>query len=159
MASSKKSVPLALVSVAIWATLSTVAKLLLQGLPDIETLGVSAAFAFLFMLAALFAGKKHRLLKAVSPKQVLQMAGLGFLGLFVYSALYYYALGPLTAGEACILNYLWPLMLVLFSCLILKEKLTARKLVALGLSFAGVMLLSFGGAGEGGPGRWLCVAA
>ena len=157
MSGQKRSVPLALVSVAIWATLSTSAKLLLKDLPDLQVLGVSGALAFAFMLIMLFATGAYKKLKNYKPRQYLQMAGLGFLGLFLYSALYYYAIGMLTAGEACILNYLWPIMLVLFSCLLLKEKMTVRKAAALILSFAGVAALSFGGAAGGG--RWAGVAA
>ena len=37
------------------------------------------------------------------------MAGLGFVGLFLYSALYYYGLMQLSSQEACIVNYLWPI--------------------------------------------------
>ena len=44
--------------------------------------------------------KRYRL------RDYLTMAGLGFLGLFLYSALYYYGIGVLGSQEACILNYL-----------------------------------------------------
>ena len=64
MASSKnKSVVFALISVAIWSTLSTVAKLVLGALPNLETLGISSLFAFLFMAVALLMSGKYRLLK------------------------------------------------------------------------------------------------
>ena len=161
-AKSKSGVPLALVSVAIWSTTSTVAKLLLNSLPDFQVLAVGSAFAFVGMLAVLFATGSHKKLKRFRPVQYLLMAGLGFLGLFLYSALYYRGLGYLTAGEACLLNYLWPILLVLFSCLILKEKMTFIKALALGLSFAGVVVLSLGGAAQQGsrlPGILMCVAA
>ena len=72
------------------------------------------------------------------------MSGLGFLGLFVYSALYYYGLTYLTSQVACILNYLWPMMLVLFSIIILKEKLTFMKAMAMCCSFVGIVILSMG---------------
>ena len=162
MTDNKKSVPLALVSVVIWSTLSTAAKLILLKIPNLQTLAFGSAFAFVFMLAVLFANGAYKKLRTYTPRQYLQMAGLGFTGLFLYSAFYYYALGSLTAGEACILNYLWPIMLVLFSCLILKEKLTVKKAAALATSFAGVVLLSFGngeGAGNRILGIVLCVAA
>ena len=157
--SARRSLLPALASVLIWATLSTVGKLVLQGLPDLETLGISSAFAFVFMAAALVVTGKYKLLKTYSLRQYAVMAGLGFLGLFVYSALYYFGLGRLPAGEACILNYLWPVMLVLFSCVILKEKLTVKKAAALLLSFAGAAILSLGGAETGAPGRWPGMAA
>ena len=154
----KSTLPFALVSVLIWATLSTVAKRMLAALPPLETLGLSSALAFLCMLCALFAGGAYKKLRSFTAREYLQMAGLGALGLFAYSALYYYGLGFLTAGEACVLNYLWPMMLVLFSCLFLRERLTVKKAAALLLSFGGVALLSFGGE-QGGEGRLWGVAA
>ena len=48
-----------------------------------------------------------------------------------YSGLYYYGLSRLTSQEACILNYLWPMMIVLFSALLLGEKVTVRTAAAL----------------------------
>ena len=76
------------------------------------------------------------------------MSGLGFIGLFLYSALYYYGLAHLTSQEACILNYLWPIMLVIFSCIFLKEKFTFTKGTAMLCSFAGIVILSLGSGGS-----------
>ena len=76
------------------------------------------------------------------------MAGLGFLGLILYSGLYYYGLSQLTSQEACLLNYLWPMMIVLFAALLLGERITLRTAVALLLSFSGVVVLTLGGEGS-----------
>ena len=78
--------------------------------------------------------KRYRL------KDYLKMSGLGFLGLFMYSALYYYGIAVLSSQEACILNYLWPMMIVLFACLLLRETLTVKKAIAMVMSFAGIMV-------------------
>ena len=83
-------------------------------------------------------------MKRYSVKDYAIMSGLGFIGLFLYSALYYYGLAQLTSQEACILNYLWPIMLVIFSCIILKEKFTFTKGLAMLCSFAGIVILSLG---------------
>ena len=96
-------------------------------------------------------------------KDYLVMMGLGFLGLFMYSALYYYGIAQLGSQEACILNYLWPMMIVIFACIILREKITARKIIAMAMSFAGIIVLSFGSI-EAASGNRLfgigaCVAA
>lgn len=91
-------------------------------------------------------GKTGKLkeMKQYRAKDYGVMAGLGFLGLFLYSALYYYGIGQLSSQEACILNYLWPMMIVLFSCLILKERVTVLKCVAMVCSFLGIVILSLG---------------
>ncbi|MBR6027565.1 MAG: DMT family transporter [Clostridia bacterium] len=158
----KKAYILALITVCIWATMAATVKLVLNTMPPLEALCVSGAFAFLFLLAVNLVTGEIRLLRETPARDILRMAGLGFLGLFLYSALYYYGLSALTSQEACILNYLWPLMLTLFAVPVLGEKLTWPKAAAMALSFAGIVALCWdGGLGEGG--RWTgalaCVAA
>ena len=60
----------------------------------------------------------------------------------MYSALYYYGLTELSSQKACTLNYLWPIMIVLFSSIILKEKITVIKAAAMLSSFFGIIILS-----------------
>ena len=50
-------------------------------------------------------------------------------------------------------------MIVLFACIILKEKLTVRKVIALLLSFAGIVVLTLGNADAGNGSRILGVTA
>lgn len=101
--------------------------------------------------------KRYRL------KDYLKMSGLGFLGLFLYSALYYYGIAVLSSQEACILNYLWPMMIVLFACLLLRETLTVKKAIAMVMSFAGIVVLTLGSGGGSSGNRLFgiiaCVAA
>ena len=101
--------------------------------------------------------KRYRL------KDYLKMSGLGFLGLFMYSALYYYGIAVLSSQEACILNYLWPMMIVLFACLLLRETLTVKKAIAMVMSFAGIVVLTLGSGGGSSGNRLFgiiaCVAA
>lgn len=143
----KRETVYAVVTVLIWSTTAAVSKVLLTGLPNLQVLAVSSLLAFGFLLLRSALTGSLRRWGQYAPRDYAKMAGLGFVGLFAYSALYNYGLTVLTSQEACILNYLWPLMIVLFSCLILKEKLTALKLAAVGCSFAGIVLLSAGGGG------------
>ena len=140
----------AVLTVFIWSTLAATAKLILNDVPNLQTLAISSFFAFLFLVVINLRGKTVKKLRTYSLKDYGKMAGLGFLGLFVYSALYYYGLTQLTSQEACIVNYLWPMMLVIFSVIILKEKLTPLKIVAMVCSFVGIIILSTGGASSGG---------
>ena len=131
-------------TVFIWATMAAITKMLLSDIPNMETLAISSAFAFVFLLIINIKNGLLREMNRYSIKDYGVMAGLGFLGLFLYSALYYYGLTQLSSQEACILNYLWPIMLVIFSCIILKEKLTAIKAIAMICSFLGIIVLSTG---------------
>lgn len=132
------------ITVLIWSTLATVAKLVLNDIPSFQALAASSVFAFLFLLIVNIINGSIKELKKYRIKDYLKMAGLGFLGLFMYSALYYYGISALGSQEACILNYLWPMMIVLFACVILKEKLTAIKIFAMLISFSGIVVLSLG---------------
>lgn len=81
----------------------------------------------------------------------------------MYSALYYYGIAVLSSQEACILNYLWPMMIVLFACLLLRETLTVKKAIAMVMSFAGIVVLTLGSGGGSSGNRLFgiiaCVAA
>ena len=143
----KKNYIYAFFTIFIWATMASVVKLLLTDIPNMEALSVSSIVAFLFLLIVNIKSGTIKQLSSYSVKDYFAMAGLGFLGLFLYSALYYYGLAQLTSQEACILNYLWPIMIVVFSCIILKEKMTLPKALAMVCSFLGIVILSTGSGG------------
>lgn len=159
----KKNYLYAVVAVCIWSTLAATAKILVSDIPNLETLAVSGALAFLFLLVMNIKNGAIKQMRCYRAKDYLVMAGLGFLGMFLYSALYYYGLSQLTSQEACILNYLWPIMLVIFSVVILKEKLTLTKGLAMLCSFLGIVILSTGGSasaeGNTALGMIACVVA
>ena len=138
----------AISAVVIWSTLAAVAKSILTEIPTFEALFLSSLAASVFLLAVQLVRGGARIFRAYDWRGYLAMAGLGFVGLFVYSGLYFYGLTQLTSQEACILNYLWPMMIVLFSALLLGERITVRTAVALLLSFSGVLVLTLGGEGR-----------
>ena len=140
----KKNYIYAFFTILIWATMATIVKLLLLNIPNLEALSISSIFAFLFLVVVNIKNGKLKEMRKYSVKDYFAMAGLGFLGLFMYSALYYYGLAQLTSQEACIVNYLWPIMLVMFSVIILKEKITLAKCIAMCCSFLGIVILSTG---------------
>lgn len=146
----KKSYIYAITTVLIWSTMAAIVKKMLYDIPSLEALSVSSVFSFLFLLLVNVKNGMIREMKHYSVKEYGIMSGLGFIGLFMYSALYYYGIANLSSQEACILNYLWPIMLVLFSCIILKEKITVMKIVAMGCSFVGIIMLSLGNSGGAG---------
>lgn len=149
----KKSYIYAITTVLIWSTMAAVVKLLLSHIPNLQALSISSFVAFFFLLIMNILSGKIKLMKHYNLKDYSVMSGLGFLGLFLYSALYYYGLAQLTSQEACILNYLWPIMLVIFSCIILKERVTVMKIVAMGSSFLGIVILSMGNGGSAAGGN------
>jgi drug/metabolite transporter (DMT)-like permease len=69
---------------------------------------------------------------------------LGIFGLFGYHALYFLALKLAPPLEASLINYLWPLLIVLFSALLPGEKLRWFHLAGAGLGLAGTVILITG---------------
>lgn len=69
---------------------------------------------------------------------------LGVGGLFGYHALYFAALQLAPPAEANLINYLWPLLIVLLSAPLAGQRLGWTHLAGALLGFAGVVLLAFG---------------
>jgi len=69
---------------------------------------------------------------------------LGVGGLFGYHALYFAALQLAPPAEANLVNYLWPLLIVLLSAPLAGERLGWPHLVGALLGFAGVAVLALG---------------
>ncbi len=88
---------------------------------------------------------------------------LGIAGLFGYHALYFAALKLAPPAESGLINYLWPLLIVLFSALLPGQGLRAQHIAGALLGFAGVVALVAGrGAIEIRPEYWagyLCAFA
>lgn len=145
----KKSYFYALVSVFFWSTTTTVSKLLLHSISTMQVLAVSSVFATLFLLMVnVFKGNLKQL-KSYQPRDYLVLAGVGFLGMFLYRMLLFFGVARMLASQAMIVNYLWPIMAVLASCVILREKLTVRKAIAVVMSFLGVVIVTTGGSAAG----------
>ena len=106
-------------------------------------IGAAVAFAsFLFRPAAFGALKQSPLAWIV---------GVG--GLFGYHALYFLALRFAPPAEAGLLNYLWPLLIVLFSSFLPGEKLAPHHIIGALCGLAGTVLLLAGNIGGFAPGQ------
>ena len=90
-------------------------------------------------------------IKALRQPAVAWIVGVG--GLFGYHALYFLALRFAPPAEAGLLNYLWPLLIVLFSSLLPGERLAPHHIVGAVLGLAGTVLLFVGNTGSFAPGQ------
>lgn len=138
----KKEYCFAAVSIIFWSTLAVAAKLLLESLNNFQLLCISSLFAFATLLLFNIATGKIRMLIKYRIKDVLTIAAIGVPGTFLYYVFYYAGAENLLASQAFIINYMWPIMSVIFACIILKEKMTIRKGIAIAMSFLGVIIVS-----------------
>jgi drug/metabolite transporter (DMT)-like permease len=90
--------------------------------------------------------------RALRQPALAWIVGVG--GLFGYHALYFLALRFAPPAEAGLLNYLWPLLIVLFSSLLPGERLAPHHVMGAVLGLAGTVLLFAGNSGSGfAPGQ------
>ncbi len=81
-------------------------------------------------------------ISALRQPPIAWIVGVG--GLFGYHALYFLALRLAPPAEAGLLNYLWPLLIVLFSSLLPGERLAPHHLIGALLGLVGTVLLVAG---------------
>jgi drug/metabolite transporter (DMT)-like permease len=89
--------------------------------------------------------------RALWQPPVAWIVGVG--GLFGYHALYFLALRFAPPAEAGLLNYLWPLLIVLFSALLPDERLAPHHIIGAVLGLAGTILLFAGNSSGFAPGQ------
>ncbi len=138
----KKSYIYASCAIIMWSTMSTISKVLLNEIDSYKVLCLSTLFATISMIIINLCSKKWVIIKSYRIKDYLKMSLIGLPGVFLYYAFYYAGTEKLPASQAFIINYLWPIMSIVFASLILKEKMTARKIIAVVLSFLGVFTVA-----------------
>ena len=146
MERQKKAYLFAFLAVLFWSTSASAFKICLSP----EQLNVSVLpllfGASLVSSVALFLNlllcRKVGLLKSLSKNDFARSAFLGFLSPFLYYIILFKAYSILPAQEAQPLNFVWPLVLVLLSAAILKQKIHPRDVVAILISFSGVLIIS-----------------
>lgn len=140
----KKTYFYAGVSIFCWSTLAVTAKLLLESINNIQLLCLSSLVAGLVLLVMNILTGKIKILKEFCLKDYFVVTLIGLPGIFLYHVFYYAGAERLLASQAFIINYMWPIASVVFACIILKEKMTLRKGVAIVLSFIGVAIVTGG---------------
>ena len=130
-------------AIGLWAGLA-VLTVLTAGIPPFQLLGMSFGVAFLSGIS-LLAWRGRSALREL--RQPIAPWLTAFVGIFGYHALYYYALKAAPAAEANLIQYLWPLLIVLFAALLPGQGLQARHVAGAALGLCGTALLVAGGGG------------
>ncbi len=129
-------------AILLWATLALFSTLTAR-LPPFQMVGM--CFSLAFLIAVVMWGVKRQ-----NPRDRLKLPWrvwlLGIGGLFGYHFLYFAALRLAPPLEANLLNYMWPLLIVVFSALLPGEKLRWFHLAGAAAGLCGcVMLVTRGG--------------
>ncbi|UVL42828.1 DMT family transporter [Pseudomonas sp. B21-040] len=125
------------IAIFLWSCLALLTTLT-EGIPPFELLTLSFGVAF---AASLIILGRRGVAGFNSWRQPWAVWASGFVGIFVYHALYFFALKVAPAAEASLINYLWPLLLVLLSAFAAGEKLHKRQVLGALLGLAGTAFI------------------
>jgi len=142
MGKQNKAYFCAFVAVLFWSTSASAFKLSLRYLDVLSLLFYASITSTAALFICLLFSRKLNLLKALSRKDYLRSALLGFLSPFLYYVVLFKAYSMLPAQEAQPLNFIWPLTLVLLSIPLLNQKIKRRDILAILISFFGVLIIS-----------------
>ena len=129
-------------TILFWATSATVFKIALKHVSSFQLLFYSVLFSTITLFIILLIQGKVYLLKKSDWQSVLKSAALGFLNPFLYYIILFEAYDLLPGQIAMSLNYGWPIALMLLSVPILGQSLSARQVLAVLISFSGVVLIA-----------------
>ena len=135
----KKLYFLLILTVVFWGSSFAAVKLGAGKLSPVQFTFLRVTFAsaiFSVILARLPVEKR-----SMDRKDIPTIIYLGFMGIGGYFIVQYTALKYTTSVNASLLLGITPVLLALYSCLVLKEKLEGRKMAGIAICFAGIILV------------------
>ncbi len=142
MTNTNKSYLFAFLAIISWSTIATAFKLALNEITPSQLLFIASVTSTVVLFFISLIEGTIKSLREFSLHDILMSAILGFLNPFIYYLALLKAYSLLPAQVAQPLNMIWPIILVLLSVPLLKQKVAPRSFIALFISFAGVYLIS-----------------
>lgn len=141
MEAQKKAYFFAIIAVIFWSTVATAFKIALNGVDVFQLIFFTGFFSTIILLFTLILQKKLILLLNLSKTQILRSIALGVINPFLYYLILFKAYSLLPAQEAMVLNYTWPIMLILLSVFLLKQKIKLKSVISVIISFFGILVV------------------
>jgi drug/metabolite transporter (DMT)-like permease len=142
MPDQKKATRYGLATVAMWATVASAFKLSLAHLAPLQLLLFASLASCLVLAGVLAVQGRLAAVWAMTRVQWRRSFFLGALNPFLYYTMLFAAYDLLPAQEAQPLNYTWAITLSLLAVPLLGQKLRRKDLLAIVVSYAGVVVLS-----------------
>ena len=133
------------IAIFFWSTVASAFKLSLEHLEPIQLVLYSTSFSiFVLFILVLYQGKLN-LIKSISRDDIKKYAFLGFLNPCLYYIILFKAYDALPAQEAMVINFSWPVMLVILSIPILKQKIDIKSFLSIIVCYFGVVVIATNG--------------
>ncbi len=126
--------------IILWSLIPTFAKYGQSSLDHHQYLFYSSIVSFLSILVISVINKKAKEIFSYSSKTILLLFGLGFLD-FLYYLLLYYGYKEASGLDVLVIQYMWPIFIVILSVILLKEVLSKNKILSLLFGFIGVAIV------------------
>jgi len=122
--------------------MGTAFKLTLQFVSPPVLLLIASLTAFCFLGIQILLKQSHFKWGNISIKEWRNSALMGLFNPLLYYLVLFEAYRRIPAQEGVALNYIWPLMLVIFSIIFLKQHITFLSIAAIIVSFAGTVIIA-----------------
>jgi len=132
------------VCIILWGFVATVVKSSFKNASIIEFVFYLTSFASLSLFAIIYFQKKLFLFKKYAKHDYLKVILLGLLGILIYNILCFKSFSFISATEINILTYSWPIILVIISSFLFKEKLSFIQSCSILLGFIGITIIFLG---------------
>ncbi|PEC22562.1 DMT family transporter [Bacillus cereus] len=127
---------------SIWGGMYVVSKYVLDFIPPLTLVWLRFIIAFIVLYAILkIAGKKQKKKATIRKKDWLLFAWIGFIGYFISITCQFIGTKLSDAHTGSLVTSATPAFMVIFAALILKEKLTARRLLSTIIATIGVIIV------------------
>lgn len=141
-AKKRGALTLAIISILFWSTMGSAFKLTLGYTSPAMLLLIASFTAFAFLgIQIQITGIVFRLNK-ITGRQWINSAAMGMFNPLLYYLVLFEAYRRIPAQEGVALNYIWPLMLVIFSIIFLKQHITVLSIIAILVSFTGTVIIA-----------------
>lgn len=128
--------------VFMWATVASVFKLTLRHLDILSMVSISSAVSAVILLLGIKLQGKTGMIREYGRNDIIHAAILGFLNPFAYYVILLTAYSLLPAQQAQPLNQTWTIILPILSIYILRQKIGWKNIVALIVSFLGIVIIA-----------------
>lgn len=136
-----KAVFLALLSILFWSTMGSAFKLTLQYTTPPMLLLTASVTSLIFLFVFNFYTTPDFSFKNIQTKYWIKSAIMGLFNPLLYYLVLFEAYSRIPAQEGVALNYIWPLVLVIFSVIFLKQKVSILSIIAILISFFGTLVI------------------
>ena len=130
------------IAIFFWSTVATAFKLALEHLEPIQLVFYSTLFSVIVLFFIALIQGKIGLIKSFSKRALMQCTFLGLLNPCLYYIILFKGYDVLPAQEAMVINFSWPIMIVVLSIPILKQTIDFKSFLAIVICYIGVVIIA-----------------